>query len=181
MHQQNTIKTRTGHPSAAARHSAPFRGHKNRQMRCCCTSYKRRKLCGQSFPVSRQCSHVQETVAAMGKITYENAPNFVAAEAEIVRICSTNWVKKVCTKTSYKRTQLNVVIVCSIHVQSCNEPWQCWPILTTTTLQPAGDNFSEEKAAGTCSWPGILINSKEKNVLSSVPLKDPSYLTCCAV
>jgi len=34
MHQLNTIKTRTGHPSIAAWHSAPFRGHKNRQMRC---------------------------------------------------------------------------------------------------------------------------------------------------
>jgi hypothetical protein len=32
--------------------------------------------------------YVQETVAAMGKITYENAPNFVEAEAKIVRICS---------------------------------------------------------------------------------------------
>jgi hypothetical protein len=52
------FKTRTGHPSAAARHTAPLRSHKNRQMRCNCTSDKRRKLCGRSVPVSRQCSHL---------------------------------------------------------------------------------------------------------------------------
>ena len=38
MHQQNTIKTRTCHPSTAAWHSAPFRGHINRQMRRYCNS-----------------------------------------------------------------------------------------------------------------------------------------------
>jgi hypothetical protein len=35
-----------------------------------------------------RADYVQETVAAMGKITYENDPKFVAAE--IVWICSTN-------------------------------------------------------------------------------------------
>lgn len=37
-----------------------------------------------------RADYVQETVAAMGRITYENDPKFDAAEAEIVRICSTN-------------------------------------------------------------------------------------------
>ena len=274
MHQQNTIKTRTGHPSTAASHSAPFRGHKNRQMRCYCNSYKRRKLCGQSVPVSRHCSRLHmhglslwgqitykkrwrqrvklelvrnlmahgdaregkwkgnwrmEWVASTltpppnmvypalltlmrtrlnwrphrfkrtrpfrGKTksgfcacaitfrtsyTYENNPKFVATEAEIVRICSTNWVQKSAYENLIKRTQLKEVIMYRLHVRPSFEPWQCWPILTTT-LQPAGDNFSEDKAAGTCSWPGILINSKEKIAWSSIPLKYPSNLACCAV
>jgi hypothetical protein len=37
--------------------------------------------------------HVQETERPMGKIMYENAPKFVAAEAEIGRVCRTNCVK----------------------------------------------------------------------------------------
>jgi len=37
-----------------------------------------------------RADYVQETVAATGKITHENDPKFVAAEAEIVRVCSTN-------------------------------------------------------------------------------------------
>jgi CRISPR/Cas system-associated endoribonuclease Cas2 len=58
----------------------------------------------------------------MGKITHENDQKFVAAEADIVRICSTNWVQKSAYENLIKRTQLNEVIIYRLHVRPSLRP-----------------------------------------------------------
>ena len=72
----------------------------------------------------------------MGKITYENDPKFIAAEAEIVRICSTNWVQKIAYENLIKteKAEWSHYTVYRLHVRPAFEPWKFRPILTTTTI-----------------------------------------------
>jgi hypothetical protein len=76
--------------------------------------------CARSLTL--RADYVKETVAAMGKITHKNDPKFDAAEAEIVRICSTNWVQKCAYESLIKRTQLNEVIIYRLHVRPSFRP-----------------------------------------------------------